>query len=354
MEKEFFQSLNNAFNNYDKIFECCCEDAFYPEIVDRYLSTLLKYCIVTRNTPSHLTCQQMKAFNEEIKQRVPTAIEIDNILTNGYLSHSFYDEQNFISQYGFAYEDKVSDEAIKKRDEIYEYFGQLEKRVSKSPFFSARECLTPEVVDQEKFFTILGNKTIYYSSYAPERLYIGPINKDHFHLLPIVVGESKKDYLLRSLKREMDSRHCYKNKTLEIAKYVIDYYSKYPTYVAFIPIQDALATDFNTCHFNGASNVLQKYYNEMIDGKYAIGDMLSREYEDEPEFLDVGNLVTLEDNIKNIPLNIVRFSDWYDIRQEYLKKMNYADGTLVTFENCVKVDLNSDYYRSLKKYYKSL
>lgn len=357
MEKEFFQNLNKAFNNYDKLFEYCCNGAFYPSVLSNYLSTLLKYYITTREDPSCLTYLQLKEFNKEIRNRVPTKNEIDNIMTNGYLSHSFYDEQHFISQYGFAYEAKASKEEIAQRNEIYKCLDYLEKKVAKSPYVEDRLLSNPEEIIQEKYFTTIGDKTIYYATYVPERLYIGPINKDHFYRLPIVVGESKKDYLLRALQYKLDySKNCDKNTNLKIAERVMDYYTKYPTGIAFLPMQEALKLDFNARKFNNRkSHDLENFYSELSRGRSFIHSMFSKEYEDCPEIGDTGDLVILADDLKDCNLSTITFPDWYNLRQEYLKRMNYSNGTLVTFENCDKADIENYYsYGDIKKYYKSL
>ena len=327
-EKDIFKTLNNIFTDEEFLLENGSNryGFFFSTLMD-HLNTVLCYYIATRDSRV-LTLQEIEQNYFSIKNKVPSQEHLNNILRDGYLTHSFPGvEKKYVQEYGFDYFDKLPLDKKSRLQIIRNQLVNLEDNLKRCRFFSYRMSRnSQDIIDKELFMTFPGKKTIHYSVFAPERLYNGPINFELFEDFPIVVGESKKEYLMRVVKYQM--KKCKDKKISDeeiicLANCVLDYYCNDNPCISFIKINDIKDIPI----FNGIYNVgygysfdYKEFCNEVILRKFDLRDIFTTYMGVQPEVHDVGDLVTLSSFIDKDSISLVDFPDWYNLRQTFLKR----------------------------------
>lgn len=351
------ERIDTVFNNDDFLLSAADANKKFDEDRLYYiLAITLNYFLATYDTRTKFDADSIEKEYKKLNSKYLTKEEVESIITRGFLTHSFNAcERKYIETYGFDYWNKISEEDRCELAEIRNIFNTLEHELGKNPYVTFREKDKGiDIVSQEVYMTVPGTKTIHYAKNAPERLYFGPMGQYWYIDFPMVVGESKKEYLMRVLKYRIEN--CtYKvdqEELIELAEKIIDYYTQYSSCIAFINFMDMLEKPVYAISYGmyGDTN-LKDYYRALLDSRYKVEHIFSHQRNDRPESFEIGNLVTLA---KYIPtdLSFANFPDVYSLKQQYLKERGIEAGVPVSYKTCVRVDSMKDYPDMIRKYYR--
>lgn len=235
------QKFFNRDNNIDEILSTCrnIDDAYQK------FGNVIKYFIATRDKsgPKDINHQYGSGYTQD---PVVSAISLkklqDNILKNGYVTHSF-NGYNFkmVKKYGLG-SNKTYDPALENDlDVMCGVFG--ESKYAEDQGNSS----------DETYYTAPGAKSFHYAcGYSPERLWCGPLAQDRNNALPVIVGENKVDYAKRVLASKAEKLGgSISPEDLEIGlragNSVIDKLCSQKPVIAFIPIRSKRYT-LSACH----------------------------------------------------------------------------------------------------------
>jgi len=361
METSVVEQINRKFTDSDFLMNIIdSSKKFNREHLYEILAVTLNYFLATRDNRPNLTLRDIKSAYNDLNDNFLTREQIDNIITNGYLTHSFNAiERKYIEKYGFDYLSKISQKDRDYIESIWSDLRFLEQELGKSFFVGFREDGNPlEIVNKEVFMTFPGTKTIYYAENAPERFYFGPLGLGRvifYSTFPMVVGESRRDYLIRVLKWRI--KYCTYNtdqeELFEVAMRVLDYYTKENGCISFIKIKEIIDKPVYTTSYGLEGKDKLKNFCESIERhRFCAKQIFTHQKKDFAEYSGIGDLVTLSTNIPQSAIEFSAFPDTYDLCQKYLKQTGMEDGTLVDYDTCEKIESMSNYSDDIKKLYK--
>lgn len=352
-------TINKVFNDENYLLSILDSKRYFDDDnLYEVLAITLNYYLLTHDKIVNYSGDEIQDKYRKINSYPLNDEQIKNIINLGYLTHSFCGvEKEYIEKYGFDYWDKISESKRKQLEFIRNGLCTLEKELGKSEFVTFREEKNPiDIVEKEVYMTVPGTKTIYYSQNAPERFLLGPIGCDSFDYFPMVVGESKKDYLMRILKYRIEklTYNVDQDELLAIADRIVDYYTKEKNCISFINIKDIIDIPVYTVNYgNGNEETLRKYCRLVKFGHlYAENALTNKKGDEYEEPYDVGNLVTLSNFIPKTALSFASFPDTYNLKQLYLKQKGIKDGVPVTYYKCQELESNNDLPEEIKKLYK--
>lgn len=232
MEKDncIIKTIDTVLNNEDYLLSIIDERPYFNDkhLYQRLASTI-DYYLLTRYPITTITAQEIKKRYKALNHRVMTDVQIKNVIDCGDLTHSFNGiEREYVSQYGFDFFDKLPEQERQKVLRARLGLMKLEREIGKNIFQMHREEENDKnIVNKELFLTMPSIKNVYYAKNTPERFYFGPVGRDSFAYFPMIVGESKRDYLKRILTYRIEHK-TYKiepQELIDIAENVVDYYS---------------------------------------------------------------------------------------------------------------------------------
>jgi hypothetical protein len=152
-----------------------------------------------------------------------------NIITEGFVTHSAngYNAKK-IKKFGLG-DKRIYDSKLAK-DIMF-----LEEKVEKSKYLSGQSNVNSEI-----YYTSPGANSFHYAcSFSPERLFLGPLRQERNSALPIIIGETKEEYMMRVAERKTSLLYEGKEKkeVLEAYKRVIMKLCTKPPVIIFIPIK---------------------------------------------------------------------------------------------------------------------
>lgn len=351
------ERIDTVFNNDDFLLSAADVNKKFDEDRLYYiLAITLNYFLATRDTRTNFDVSGLEAEYGRINSRYLTTEEVEEIIMKGFLTHSFNAaERKYIEVYGFDYWNKISEKERIDLVSIRNMLNTLEDELGKNRYLMFRQSDNDkEIVNQEVYMTIPGTKTIHYAKNAPERFFFGPLGDYWYIDFPMVVGESKKDYLMRILKYRIEycTYKADKEELLDLADKVIDYYIKYGSSIAFINFMDMIDKPVYAISYGMyEENCLKNYRDAMLQSRYKIEHIFTHQRNDRPEAYETGNLVTLA---KYIPSNLsfASFPDIYSLKQQFLKDSGISEGVPVTYKNCIRLSSMNDYPKNIQKYYR--
>lgn len=355
------ETIETVFNDEKFLLEILDHDNYFnDEHLYEVLAITLDYYLATRNPSRNLSPKEIEIEFAKLNHGTMSNQQIEMIIDNGFLTHSFNGiVQDYIARYGFDYINKISREERKKLLHVREGLNRLESEIGKNHFQIYREEENEiEIVENELFISVPGTKTIHYCTSAPERLYLGPVGADSFSYFPMIIGESKKEYLMRILKFRIEkmTRNINQDELLEVAEQVINYYTKTSSSIAFIPHKDVIDKKiYSTYYGNGDGDNYKRFCERMRNEKYYVSHAFTiqpRDIYEEPE--DIGNLVILANEVPIDNLTFSKFPDMYDLRQKYAKEKGIEEGTIVDYYSCKKIETISTLETDIKRYYKNI
>lgn len=348
--------IDTVFNDNDFLMSAAeGSTKFDEDRLYKMLTITLNYFLATRDRCTRFTVSEMESGYERLNSRLLTDEQLENIITNGYLTHSFNTaERKYIERYGFDYWNKISSRERKELAIIRRDLGILESELGKSLFLSFRESDNDKkIVEQEVFMTFPGSKTIHYAKNTPERFYLGPVGRYSFFDFPMLVGESQKEYLMRILKYRIE-HHTYnvdQDELVELAERVVDYYTKKSSSISFIKIAEMLDKPVYSINFGlGGEDNLRNFCHSILEGRNKVEAVFTHQRNDSPEAYETGNLVTLA---KFLPtdLSFANFPNVYALKQQYLRDKGVDEGVPVIYKDCTRVKTMSKYPYDIRKYY---
>lgn len=350
-----FDRIDSVFNNQDFLMSAAVTNKFDSDRLYSILTITLNYFLATRDTSTSFSVEEIESSYKKLNERCLTCDTLENIVTNGFLTHSFNAvERKLVERYGFDYMQKISPEKREELEKIYADLRILEHELGKSKFLTYREKDNGRsIAEQEVFLTFPGSKTIYYAKNAPERFYLGPVGRFSFSDFPMMVGESQKDYLMRILKYRIEY-HTYnvdQDELCLLAEKVVEYYIKEGSCISFVGISEIIENPIYTVQYGmGGDDSLKKFCKAMLEGRYMAEHVFTHQKNDRYEAMDVGNLVTLARYIPQ-DLSFVNFPDVYSLKQQYLNSIGLDKGVPVSYDNCLRIVSMDDYPDDIKKYY---
>jgi len=354
-------TIESVLNNEDYLLSILDSDHYFDEKhLFNVLSLTLEYYIATRDSNNNPTEEMIKTNYYRLNDQIMTKTEIDNIITHGFLTHSFNGvEKEYIAKHGFDYWNKISLEEKLKLLHVRNSLKRLEYEVGKSLFLTYRqEENEQDIVDKELFISVPGTKTIYYAKHTPERFYLGPVGRDSLENFPMVVGESKKEYLMRILKYQIElrTRNVDLDELYEVAEQVVDYYTQDSSCISFIEIEGLIDKPIYSQYYGeGDGKNLVKYCDLMCNGRFHLSNVFTKEVDDTFEKpYDMGNWVTLTSDVPKEGLSFAKFPDLYDLKQLYLLQKGVPIGTKVDYFTCKEISPNDYYPDSIKRLYKNM
>lgn len=195
MGKLFVGEENNLFmdNNYS-----------YKKIYEK-MGEVLEYYILTRDTNISYSYEELSS---KLKQLDFDKYK-DNVINNGFVTFSFNgNKKHFIDKYGLDYTSKLNDEERTELNNRREDLRELENLLGESGYLKdVSNSNNKEFI----FVCSPGAKTFYYACRnAPERLYEGPLRdylgETAFKDMPMIVGETKANYIMRVLESAIDDK----------------------------------------------------------------------------------------------------------------------------------------------------
>lgn len=195
----------------------------FGKIIEYYISTGYNKIL----TPKQVD-EELQNHTNHLPTRANFDNYFDNIITNGYFTHSF-------NGYMLEHYKKNGIGAKLNDEELTENFKILEKYIGVSNYVAKYAKTISEF-----YITSPGNNSIYYAlMQSPERLWHGPLSQkdDESPILP-VVGETKSQYAMRIVKDKIIKRSLNLEEADEVikaAKIVIGKLCTTNPVVAFIP-----------------------------------------------------------------------------------------------------------------------
>ena len=352
------ERIDSVFNNNDFLMSAADgKSKFDDERLYRILTITLNYFLTTRDNCTRFSVGDMESCYQRLNAKFLTDEQLDNIITNGYLTHSFNAiERKYIERYGFDYITKLSSKERKELESIRADLRTLESELGRSLYLRYRQMENePSIVEQEVFMTFPGSKSIHYAKNAPERFYLGPVGRYSFYDFPMLVGESQKDYLMRILKYRIE-HHTYnvdQDELASLAERIVEYYTKKGSCISFIGISDIIDKPIYTIHYGmcGEDN-LRNFCSSIFECRNKAEYIFTHKRNDCSETMDIGNLVTLSSSIPQDSIAIAGFPNIFELKQQYLKDAGVSKGVPVRYKDCTRIDSMSDYPDAIKKYYR--
>ena len=253
---------------------------------------------------------------------------IDNSSTNGFVTHSFNSYiKNKVRKNGLR-NSKSKDEQL-SRDLEY-----LESKIGRNQFLDNQEASNPN----EIYIAAPGQASVHYATNMnPERLYLGPLAQERETALPIMVGESKKEYLMRvAEKKTLDncSPEEYKS-VLQAYKRVIDKLANDTACIGLIPIRNS-KYQMKIAYSSGRPENRKycepsQYYSPMAHN----GLFLSSSFGNSGQLNDG---VTVGETIPGSEIGIIDVMDEFYIKQIIAKEKGIKEGEYIDYFSGEKTD----------------
>ncbi|MBR3613832.1 MAG: HD domain-containing protein [Clostridia bacterium] len=330
--KKFILSLMNGLKTYTS------------EVIEKRLSKVLCYYIATKDSRTNYSYQEIELRSKEIYSEFRDTASYKHIIENGVLTHAFNgSKRHRLEKYGFNYMNLMPGKEKRQVEEMRKKLEFLEGVLGKSTYAisSGYNAKLPEGA-HAVFVSSPGTKTIHYTlKKSPERFYLGPAKQSSQEGMaePIVVGETKKTYIMRVLKNKIDKKISDKKsiqyiKAIEAAKALTEYYcSNRPAFV-LLSMEKLKNVNIGYKEFHeGNTYVL----NELIKWnmpRIRLDGFFTDKAGDADETNNFENLVIASNEIPNEAIiGIVEMMDEFEMKQLFARKKGLKIGDLM-YENC--------------------
>lgn len=356
-ENKTVQMINRYFTDEEFLLNIVFqENSFNNGNLAEALYRIICYYIASRDTEYYSNYSDIRNKLLTIFSQPVNKTYKNRILYNGFLTSSFpRGEENYIKKYGFDFEKELQGEEKKYYENIKNGLNLMEK-VNKCIFIKRREDYKfyRQITDREIFMTIPGRKTVHYSTYCPERFYLGPIDYNLFFRYPIIFGESEDNYLTRIFLHNQEKYgKNYSPSEEELIKKTIAHYAKGSS-IAFINISSLKNVPISSRHYDEEkSSELINYINSINSSKL-LHEVFTSEFFDTIEEGNCGDFVSLIPKLKECEYDIASFPNIYELKQKYLAQKGAREGNMYTYKNCVRTYPSIISDESIKKLYKKL
>lgn len=328
-DEKLILNLNKLFKS-KKFISTLMEDEiqFSPRIFEK-MGIVLDYYIATRDNNINYTYKQIE---EKFKELDFESLK-DNIIANGFMTHSFNGyKKEMVDRKGLDYMKSATEQERKQISDRRASLNELEDILGKSRFV-ADEASREESQRKDKVFLCTpGAKTFYYAcKRSPERLYEGPLQGSDFE--SIIVGESKSNYLLRILENKIKDK--YKdgnieqiNHAMEVAKKVVENYATDTPAIAMIKINQINDLSSSNAQIKD-SEALSDRINRAID--YDTQNFFSKNPNDYIEPNNLGDLVVMSENIPKSAILTIECMDEFEMQQLFAISKGIKVGEFIDY-----------------------
>lgn len=303
---------------------------FRVAIIEK-LATVLNYYLISDDNTTDYT------FDDILKKYQNLIAGIDEnklkqIIESGYFTHSFNgSEKKYIEKYGFDYISKLNDEELKELNEMRKRLDYLSKKYGENYYIEEARFLRwkrniDEPSSEEFFFCTPGRDSIQYAlEQSPERLFNGILRKNRE---PMIVEESKKNYLIRCLKKKVNPEDY------AIVEQVINDYCSDSTYIALLDYEKMKNIPTSVTVFDKNSSHSVEEIVERLEPMGVSDYFPTRAQRPSMEFLKkhgssyLSNMVTLVEFIPKAEYPMIRMPDIYEIMQMYAREKGLQAGQL--------------------------
>lgn len=354
--KEIVKAMDRLLKSPDVMNELYSSSQSIIQFNDK-LGTILTYYIATRDTKNmninEITRNYYNLLNENIKNKIKNetveqALE-KNIITNGFVTNSSngYNRKK-IKKYGLG-TDKIYDKTLAKD------INFLEEKICKSEFLINQKNSCDEI-----YYSSPGPNSFHYAcSYSPERLFMGPLHQERGDALPIIIGETKKEYMIRLANKKVSliEEKKEKKEILKTYKRVINKLCTSSPSISFIPIK---SKNFELNASNAYStNDKQSTLSQWIDKMADKGIYFFEKSQGGSGSSNMGNLVSIGVKVPPSCIDILEVPDCFEIMQNMAiakgmkkgDKIDYFTGEKInvekTLDNNIVSNLGSlPYYKN--------
>ena len=338
--KRLANIINYYINDKDLLGHLVRENKTITEIKDN-ISEVIKYFIMTRDTELNLDIEDIVGRSLAIQNRSEGYYKGDKFIkyeydinkikentnVNGFVTHSFNAYiKNKVKQKGLR-NDKTKDRQLGE-DLLY-----LESKVGRNNYLNNQDFSNPS----EIYIAAPGQASVHYATNMnPERLYLGPLSQERDSALPIKVGESKKDYLMRvALSKAEEQSKEQSADIVKIYKRVIDKLANDEACIGLIPMKSnkyEIQVAYSSGHpENRKYTTLEQYYSQMaLNGLF-----LSNSFGNSGQLNDG---VTVGKTIPGKEIGIIDVPDEYTIMQRIAKEKGLENGTYIDYFDGREVD----------------
>lgn len=295
------------------------------------LGIVFKYYIATRDTRLLSFGEIERAYHrigEEgtiknlKKNETPKQALQRNIITEGFVTHSAngYNKKS-IKKYGLG-DKRIYDSQLGKD------LAFLEEKIEKSKYVENQTNYSSEI-----YYTSPGANSFHYAtSFSPERLFLGPLRQDRDTALPVIIGETKEEYMMRVAQKKVKQKIADEKEqiaVLKVYKRVIHKLCSKSPVIELIPIQN------NKFELN-ASNAWAISQNPL-----SLNDWIQKMAEKDMGFFadiqggsdpsNMGNLVSVGVKVPSSALTTIDVPDGFEVLQNIAITRGLKKGDQIDF-----------------------
>lgn len=330
-DQRLINNLNKIFSS-KKFMQSLMQDEndFSPRIFGK-MGIVLDYYISTRDNNINYTYKQIEEKFDELDFESLK----DNIITNGFMTHSFNGyKKDMIAKNGLDYMKSISEQEKEKIQERRSSLNELESILGKSRFVTGVEENEKSNYANSVYICSPGAKTFYYAcKRSPERLYEGPLKDSDNE--PIIVGENKTSYLLRILEKKIKAQYSEENvdqinHAMKIAEKVIEDYATSSPAFAMLKIDNIKGAPASLAKYeeNNAQQ-LEKWINDSIG--YEVKQFFSQNPNDHLEHNNLGDIVTHTEFVPSSAISIIECMDEFEMQQIFAKSKGLKVGDFIDY-----------------------
>lgn len=175
------------------------------------------------------SCKSMW-WQSYVEQNLPKETIYKNCIEDGFVTHAFNGSNlKDVKKHGLGSKNNY-DPQITADMEL------LESKFGKSKFLEKQKNSTDEI-----YYSAPGKKSMHYATLgSPERLYLGPLNQEPDEALPVEIGETKSEYMMKVIQNKIQ-KHGYegeeKTQIEQSASRVIKKFCTEKPVIALVPIK---------------------------------------------------------------------------------------------------------------------
>ena len=328
---KLIKNLNTIFRSEKFIRSLMQEENSFSDYIYSKMGRVLEYYIITRDENINYTYEDIeKKLNQIDYEQFK-----ENIIDNGFMTHSFNgNKKDKIEKYGLDYVTKMNDEELKQHKEMRKSLNELEKLLGTSEYVKNLERNKDNSYNQSVFVCSPGAKTFHYAcSRSPERLYEGPLKG--FEKEPMIVGETKENYLMRVLEKKINAKYPQNNSedreyAIQVAKKVIDNYCSFSPSFAMLSLAEIKDIQSGMTEYeNKGTESLISRINREIMSDYR--NIFSTVPSDALETNNLGDLAIISTEIPKNAISIVQCMDEFEIQQIFARMQGFKEGEFIDY-----------------------
>lgn len=328
---KLIKNLNAIFRSEKFIRSLMQEENSFSDYIYSKMGRVLEYYIITRDENINYTYEDIEKKLSQIDYEQFK----ENIIDNGFMTHSFNgNKKDKIEKYGLDYVTKMNDEELKQHKEMRKSLNELEKLLGTSEYVKNLERNKDNSYNQSIFVCSPGAKTFHYAcSRSPERLYEGPLKG--FEKEPMIVGETKENYLMRVLEKKINAKYPQNNSkdreyAIQVAKKVIDSYCSFSPSFAMLSLAEIKDIQSGMTEYeNKGTESLISRINRAIMSDYR--NIFSTVPSDALETNNLGDLAIISTEIPKNAISIVQCMDEFEMQQIFARMQGLKEGEFIDY-----------------------